>query len=251
MEEPASWCRSGHCQKDLQRQSQHQAHRGHHPTRFDLSWTYQMPGLNYPSPPPSFHLSDGPVSCSAHHGLPFCLEPTEWDSSAYSGGFFALTNFLGQSSAERRTDVYVLTFTAPVDGQTGRMGETLCLLPPIFSFSQLFTKMSTPFPGQYLICRFVSFDEHFSQLYLVVQHWEEHEFDCTLLRVYNRIFTFFREERGSTQLAVTFMYWHLSLASAILCKGTGENPSLNLFAEYLQILFPTQYCILFNLSQPF
>ena len=154
--------------KDLQRQRQHQAHR--FDFRFDLSWTYQMPCLNYPSPPPSFHLSDGPVSCCAHHGLPFCLEPTEWDSSAYSGGFFALTNFLGQSSAERRTDVYVLTFTAPVDGQTGRMGETLCLLPPIFSFSQLFTKMSTPFPGQYLICRFVSFDEHFSQLYLVVQH---------------------------------------------------------------------------------
>ena len=181
----------------------------------------RCPGLNYPSPPPSFHLSDSPVSCSAHHGLPFCLEPTEWDSSAYSGGFFALTNFLGQSSAERRTDVYVLTFTAPVDGQTGRMGETLCLLPPIFSFSQLFTKMSTPFPGQYLICSWDLYHQwyhqHFSQLYLVVQHWEEHGFDCTLQRVYNRIFTFFREERGSTQLAVTFMYWHLSLPSAIHC----------------------------------
>ena len=57
--------------------------------------------------------------------------------SAYSGGFFAPTNFLGQSSAERRTDVYVLTFTAPVDGRTGRMGETLFPLPPIFSFLQV------------------------------------------------------------------------------------------------------------------
>ena len=136
MEQPTSWCRSGHCQRDLQRQSQHQAHWGH-PTRFDLGWTYQMPGLIYPSPPPCLHLSDCPVSCCAHHGLPFCLEPTECDSSAYSGGFFALTNFLGQSSAERRTDVYVLTFTAPVDGRTGRMGETLCPVPPIFSFSQV------------------------------------------------------------------------------------------------------------------
>ena len=144
MEEQASWCRSGHCQKDLQRQSQHQAHWA----RFDLSWTYQMPGLNYPSRPPSFHLSDGPVSCCAHHGLPFCLEPTEWDSSAYSGGFFALTNFLGHRFAERRTDVYVLTFTAPVDEQTGRMGETLCLAPTIFSFSQLCHQDVNLFFGQ-------------------------------------------------------------------------------------------------------
>ena len=101
-----------------------------HRTRFDLSWTYQMTRLNYPSPPLAstwvivpFYLL--PITLS-----PLCLEPTKCDKSAYSGGFFALTNFLGQSSAERRTDVYVLTFTAPVDdgGQTGRMGETLCLL---------------------------------------------------------------------------------------------------------------------------
>ena len=79
--------------------------------------------------------------------------------SAYSGGFFAPTNFLGQSSAERRTDVYVLTFTAPVDsGRTSRMGETLCILPPIFSFSQLCHQdvNSRPWTISNLQLRFVS-----------------------------------------------------------------------------------------------
>ena len=143
MEQPVS--RSGHCQKYLWRQCQHQPHKGHSRKvyiRSERYNAYQMPGLNYPSLHFSLPLgSSGNFKSHllflTHHCLPLCLLPTECDSSAYSGGFFALTNFLGQRFAERRTDVYVLTFTSPVDGRTGRMGETLCPVPPIFSFLQL------------------------------------------------------------------------------------------------------------------
>ena len=97
------------------------------------------------------------------------------------------------------------------------------------------------------------FHQHFSQLYLL----SNIERNMSLIALYREFtiryshFSGKREGVHTTQLAVTFMYWHLSLPSAIHCKGTGENPSLNLFAEYLQILFPIQFCILFNLSQPF
>ena len=140
MEQPAS--RSGHCQKYLQRQCQHQPHKGH--SRKVYIWSerynaYKMPGFNYPSLHFSLPLgSSGNFrSLLFHHCLPLVSPAHRMWQSAYSGGFFALTNFLGQRFAERRTDVYVLTFTAPVDGRTGRMGETLCLAPTIFSFSQL------------------------------------------------------------------------------------------------------------------
>ena len=140
----------------LEAKCQHQAYKGH--SRKVYIWSerynaYQMPGLDYPSLHFSLPLgSSGNFKSHllflTHHCLPLCLLPTECDSSAYSGGFFALTNFLGQRFAERRTDVYVLTFTAPVDGRTGRMGETLCLAPTIFSFSQLCHQDVNLFFGQ-------------------------------------------------------------------------------------------------------
>ena len=115
----------GHCQKDLERQPKHQLLT--RVTVHLISERQHTSNIFFSQlSPPVVPIMVFPVS-PAHR---------MWQS-AYSGGFFAPTNFLGQSSAERRTNVYVLTFTAPVDGRTGRMGETLCPVPPIFSFSQV------------------------------------------------------------------------------------------------------------------
>ena len=51
-------------------------------TQQDLRWMTYIGCQASTFLPPYFHLSDSPISFCAHHGRPFCLLPTECDSSA-------------------------------------------------------------------------------------------------------------------------------------------------------------------------
>ena len=79
------------------------------------------------------------------------------------------------------------------------------------------------------------------QLYLVVQHWEGHGFNCTLHRVYNPIFTFFREERVYS--------WHLSadIYRWVQCSGEGQVKAfLESICKRFADFFPIHLLYLFN-----
>ena len=94
-------------------------------------------------------LPSAPVSLNAHHGLPLCLHPQNATVRLFRRIFCAHKTFWDRP-ARRGADVYVPTFTAPVDG--GRMGETLLPSPPIFSFSQITLFVTTFSSGNWHCC---------------------------------------------------------------------------------------------------
>ena len=146
MEQPASWCRSGHCQKDLQRQSQQQAHWGHL-TRFEISDA--RPQLSFSNPLAStWVIVQSPIVPTV--ASPSVSSPQNVTAQLIQQDFLRSQTFWDR--ALRRGGGTFMFWHLPhqwtVDGLLAGWAKLFAFCRQFSLFHSFVTKMSTRFPGQ-------------------------------------------------------------------------------------------------------